>query len=141
MSSTRAFASAILLGMALASVGPAAALASQPSLRAREAAFLQTVDRQKTAYVVTGDLVRYAGTHVAYTCEVDNIVRPGLILGQCGSEQEPMDLFVRVSTGKLHDGERLRILGVMERPAMWTDIMGHTVYYAFMRAIFVDPGT
>ena len=105
---------------------------------AKEAAFLRTVDRHNTANVVTGDLERYAGTHIAYECAVDKIVRPGLILGECGSSAEPLDLFIHVATAGLHEGERLRVLGVMERPAMWTDVTGHTVYYAFIKAMFVD---
>jgi hypothetical protein len=134
--------SALFLGGAAASADASssqAASASQASLRAREAAFLRGVDPHNTANVVTGDLVHFAGTHVAYACEVDRIVRAGLILGQCGSVQEPMDLFVHLPTGRLHLGERLRVLGVMEQPAMWTDVTGHTVYYAFLRAVFVDP--
>jgi hypothetical protein len=111
---------------------------AQAKLRLQEAAFLRTVDRQNTANVVTGDLVHYAGTHVAYICDVDNVVKPGLILGQCGSEAEPMDLFVHLSTTGIRVGDRLEVLGVMEQPAMWTDITGHTVYYAFLKAIFVN---
>ena len=79
-------------------------------------------------------LTAFAGTHVAYTCDVDVIVRPGVILGQCGSEAEPLDLFVELPTAKLHVGQRLRVLGIMDRPASWADISGHTVYYAFVKA-------
>ena len=117
---------------------PAAATARRDLRDAGEAAFLRTVDRHNTENVVTGDLVHYTGTHVAYTCEVDRIVRPGVILGQCGSAQEPLDLFIHAPTTHLHAGERLRVLGIMEPPAMWTDVTGHTVYYAFVKAVYVD---
>ncbi len=133
-----AFALVVCAGFALAKPGAATQTKKSETLAVREAAFMRTVDRQKTAYVVTGDLVHYAGTHVAYTCEVDRIVQPGVILGDCGTEAEPMDLFVHIATGRLHAGERLKILGVMEPPATWTDISGHTVYYAFMKAVFVE---
>ncbi len=131
-----AFALAFCAGFSFAR--PATADQTPRSLAVQEAAFMRTVDRAKTAYVVTGDLVHYAGTHVAYTCEVERIVQPGVILGDCGTEAEPMDLFVHVPTQRLHAGERLKILGVMEPPGTWTDISGHTVYYAFMKAVFVE---
>ncbi len=107
-------------------------------MHAQQAAFLRTVDRHDTANLVTGDLVHYAGTHVAYVCDVDNVVKTGLILGQCGSDAEPIDFFIHLPTAGLHKGERLQILGVLENPAMWTDVNGHTVYYAFIKALFVN---
>lgn len=113
--------------------------AGRPTRAEAEAAFLKTVNNRNSSYVVTGDLAHYAGTHVAYTCSVDAIVRPGVILGQCGAEAEPVDLFVELPTEHLRAGDKLRVLGVMERPATWTDVTGHTVYYAFVRAVFVDP--
>jgi hypothetical protein len=120
-------------------MAPAAAAAQQPAVRsAREAAFLKTVNPRNTANVVTADLVGFAGKHVAYMCDVDSIVRSGVILGQCGSEFEPMDLFVELPTAGLHAGQRLRILGILDRPVSSTDIWGHTVYYAFLKAVFVD---
>ncbi len=99
---------------------------------------MKTVDPHNTANVVTGDLVGFAGKHVAYTCAVDGIVRAGVILGNCGSSFEPMDLFVELPTAQVHVGDRLRVLGVLERPGSWTDLWGHTVYYAFLKARFVD---
>jgi hypothetical protein len=128
-----------LLAVVLTLVLGAAASAATASDRSNaEAAFLRTVNPRNTANVVTGDLSAYAGTHVAYTCVVDAIVREDVILGQCGSEAEPMDLFVRLPTAHLRFGERLRVLGILERPASWADITGHTVYYAFLRAVHVD---
>ena len=115
-----------------------ATAATHPTRGEQEAAFLRTVDVRNTANVVTGDLTTSVGTHVDYRCDVDRIVRSGVILGQCGGEAEPMDLFVELPTSHLREGDHLRILGVMERPASWSDITGHTVYYAFVRAVFVD---
>lgn len=135
---------AIVLALTLA--GSRAAL-SEPLARAvrpesraaQEARFARTVDRRDTANVITGDLSYYTGRHVEYACEVDSIVRPGVILGQCGSEAEPIDLFVRLPTGHLHAGDRLHVLGIMESPVSWSDVTGHLVYFAFLRAVFVDP--
>ena len=147
MSRVRA-ASAALLALCALAAGvasaapvtrtPRATAAERAHRRAAEAAFLRTVDRNNTANVVTGDLERYAGTHIAYDCNVDRVVEPGLILGECGSSAEPLDLFIHLPTAGLRERERLQILGIMERPAMWTDITGHTVYYAFIKAVFVD---
>jgi hypothetical protein len=129
---------AALVGIIPASA-QAAPPAAKPATRAtQEARFLRTVDPSRTANFVTGDLTRYAGTHVAYICDVDTVVRAGVILGQCGSDAEPIDLFVRLPTDHLRVGDRLRVLGIMEPPATWADVMGHTVYYAFVRAMFVD---
>jgi hypothetical protein len=50
-----------------------------------------------------------------------------------------MDLFVKLPTQHVRMGERFRVLGIMEAPATWADVTGHTVYYAFLRAVFVDP--
>ena len=100
--------------------------------------FLRTVDPRNTANVVTGDLTTSVGTHVAYACDVDTIVRPGVILGQCGGVAEPMDLFIKMPTEHLRAGEHLRVFGILKRPASWSDITGHTVYYAFLRAVYVD---
>ena len=72
-------------------------------------------------------------------CAVDGIVRPGIILGQCGSAAEPTDVFVKLPTARLRMSERLRVLGVMEAPAARADVAGHTIYYAFIRAVFADP--
>lgn len=120
--------------VALATAKPAVA----DSRSAQEAAFMKSVNPRNTPNVVTADLSRSAGTHVAYICEVDRIVEPGVILGQCGPEFEPVDLFVRLSTQGVHQGDRLRVLGIMQPPSSNTDLSGHTVYYAFVKAVFVD---
>lgn len=112
---------------------------STVSRAAQEAAFLKTIEADKTAYVVTGDLVHFAGVHVNYVCDVEGIVRPGVAIGQCGYESEPTDLFLNMPTEHVKVGDRYRILGIIERPESWTDLLGHTVYYAFVRAVFVDP--
>ena len=106
----------------------------------REAAFLRTVDRQRTASVVTGDLSFYAGSPVAYVCDVEEVLQKGF-LGQCGADEEPVDLFIDFPKGRVKKGQRLRVLGILEAPIPWTDVFGHTVYYAFVRAVFVDPMT
>jgi hypothetical protein len=135
----------IVLAALCASAGASVAAGTAPSpspspasRRNAEAAFLRTVDSRYNANYVTGDLPRYAGKHVAYTCTVDAIVDATLMLGQCGSPDEPVDLYVRVVTANLRVRDQLRVLGVLEKPVPWTDIFGHTVYYAFVRAVFAD---
>ncbi len=90
------------------------------------------------ANAITGDLPHQAGRAVAYYCGVETIVKPGVIIGQCGPDQETVDVFVKLPTGKLKVDDRLRVLGVVETPAQWSDITGHTVYYAIVRAVYVD---
>jgi hypothetical protein len=138
-------AAAVGLGVALFLASPSARAQSTPSAEkalsrsAQEARFLRAVDRQSSLSRVTGDLSRYTGSRVAYVCAVDGIVRRGIILGQCGSDAEPTDVFIKLSTEHLRMGERLRVLGIMETPATWADVTGHTIFYAFVRAVFVDP--
>ncbi len=139
-------AAAVTIGVALALAAPSAAHAQStaPAEKAlsrsvEEARFLHSIDRQNTASRVTADLSSYTGSRVAYVCAVDGIVRPGIILGQCGTDAEPMDLFVKLPTQHVRMGERFRVLGIMEAPAAWADVTGHTIYYAFLRAVFVDP--
>jgi hypothetical protein len=130
-------AAAVTIGVALALAAPSAAHAQ--STAPAEKALSRSVDRQNTASRVTADLSSYTGSRVAYVCAVDGIVRPGIILGQCGTDAEPMDFFVKLPTQHVRMGERFRVLGIMEAPATWADVTGHTIYYAFLRAVFVDP--
>jgi hypothetical protein len=133
------------LAVALAFAAPPAraqsmpAAAKAPSRSVEEARFLRAVDRQNSVSRVTGDLSSSVGNRVAFVCAVDGIVRRGIILGQCGSVAEPTDLFVKMPTEHPRVGQRLHVLGVMETPATWVDVTGHPVYYAFVRAVFVDP--
>lgn len=80
----------------------------------------------------------YAGSPVAYSCNVDAVLRKGTIIGQCGPETEPVDLFIEMPGARVKTGQRVRVLGLLEPPIPWTDVFGHTVYYAFVRAVFVD---
>jgi hypothetical protein len=117
--------------------------AAAPSRSRQEAAFLRTVDRQRTASVVTGDLSFYAGTHVAYACDVDAVLRKGVVLGQCGPEEEPVDLFIEMPDARVKSGQRVRVLGILESPIPWTDVFGHTVCRVnqpLLAFIPTDPG-
>ncbi len=117
-----------------------ASAATPPPTRAQqEAAFLRTVTTKGNPIYATGDLMKMTGAHVAYDCDVDQVIRDGVILANCGGEAEPTDLFVELPTKGLHPGKKLRVLGIMERPASWSDLTGHIVYYAFLRAVYVDP--
>jgi hypothetical protein len=114
-----------------------------PSRSRQEAAFLRTVNRKRTASVITGDLPSYAGSHVAYTCDVDEVHRKGVIVGQCGPEAEPVGLFIEMPNVRVQTGQRVRVLGILEPPVPWTDIFGHTVCRVnqpLLAFIPTDPG-
>ena len=116
-----------------------AAVATVPPSRAQaEAAFLAAVDANANAYAATGNLNAAAGKHVAYECFVEEVIRDGVMIGQCGNPDEPIDVFVKLPTAHLRPGDHLRVLGIIEPPAVWADVTGHAVYYAFLRAVFVD---
>jgi hypothetical protein len=105
--------------------------------RAQEAAFLRTVDPLLTADRMTSDVLAYVHAHVAFICEVEELTRPGVVVGQCGTEGEPVDLYLKLP-GTWHKNEKLRVLGIMDTPASWSDVDGHTIYYPFVRAVYVD---
>jgi hypothetical protein len=126
-----------LLALIMMTAAPAA-VASPPPFTPAEATFMRSVRTAPDANAITGDLPHQAGRAVAYYCGVETIVKPGVIIGQCGPDQETVDVFVKLPTGKLKVDDRLRVLGVVETPAQWSDITGHTVYYAIVRAVYVD---
>jgi hypothetical protein len=104
-----------------------------------EALFLRTVDAATNdANATVGNLQGNAGKHVAFDCYVEQVVRDGVMIGQCGNPDEPIDVFVKLPTTGLKIDDHLRVLGVMEQPAEWSDVTGHPIYYAFLRAIYVD---
>ncbi|HEY5350577.1 MAG TPA: hypothetical protein VIJ64_12615 [Candidatus Lustribacter sp.] len=123
--------------------GPAPAAEAVPSLtparRAQEAPFMRLVKRNQTANDMTADVPAHTGEHVAYTCSIEEIERPTVVVGQCGSEEEPVDLYLELPPGTWRAGQRLRVLGIMDHPGSWSDASGHTIYYPFVRAVFVDP--
>ncbi len=124
---------------ALALSAALAQAASPPPTRAQqERAFMKAVDASMTADAAVGNLMAAAGKHVAYECYVEQVIRDGVMIGQCGDPDEPIDVFVKLGTAHLRIGDHLRVLGVIEQPAVWSDVTGHPVYYAFLRAAFVD---
>ena len=91
-----------------------------------------------TANDVTANLPGNIGKRVAFLCDVNVVVDAGTIIGQCGKDIEPVDLYVHLATKGLRVGQRLRVLGEMEAPSQWVDVRGHTWYTGFVRARFVD---
>jgi len=96
------------------------------------------VRADETANQITSNSDYYVGRHVAFDCTVDAIVRADTLVGQCGKEIEPIDLYIRMTTRGRTVGDRFHVLGVMLPPASWTDAMGHTVEYPIVRAVFLD---
>jgi hypothetical protein len=125
-----------VLAVAVAIAAPVPAVT--PSRAAAEAAFLRSVNRDQSADEMTDDVPAHTGEHVAYTCSVDEIVRPAVVVGQCGPEDEPVDLFLELPPGRWRVGQVLRVLGIIDRPGSWSDVSGHTIYYPFIKAVFVD---
>ena len=87
---------------------------------------------------MTANLRGVVGKRVAFVCEIVSIVDRGTMIGQCGKEIEPVDIYVHMPTVHEKTGERVRVLGEMETPAMWVDVSGHPWYTAFVKARFVD---
>jgi hypothetical protein len=105
--------------------------------RAKEAAFMRTVRPNLTANEMTSDVLSYVGNRVAFICSIEERTRPGVVVGQCGTEGEPVDLYLKLP-GTWRTNDRVRVLGTMDTPATWSDVGGHTVYYPFVKAQFVD---
>ena len=105
--------------------------------RAKEAAFIRTVKPNLTADAMTSDVLGHVGDRVAFICEIEELTRPGVVVGQCGSEGEPVDLYLKLP-GSWREHERVRVLGTMDTPSSWSDVGGHTIYYPFVNVIFAD---
>ncbi len=61
-----------------------------------------------------------------------------MVVGQCGPDEEPVDVYLKLPPGNWRVGQTVRVLGILDTPASWSDVSGHTIYYPFVRAVFVD---
>jgi hypothetical protein len=108
-----------------------------PERRAKEAAFVRTVKPNLTANAMTSDVLGHVGDRVAFICEIEELTRPGVVVGQCGSAAEPVDLYLELP-GTWREHDTLRVLGTMDAPSSWSDVGGHTIYYPFVNVVFAD---
>jgi hypothetical protein len=129
---------ALIVPALLIAIGWSTPTRAASSRAHQEAVFMHDVEADTDANATVGNLKGNAGKHVAFDCFVEEVIRNGVMIGQCGNPDEPIDVFVKLPTAGLHIDDHLRILGVMEQPAEWSDITGHPMYYAFMRAVYVD---
>jgi hypothetical protein len=105
--------------------------------KAAERSYLRTVT-PLTANEVTANLRGVVGKRVAFVCEIVSIVDRGTMIGQCGKDIEPVDIYVHMATAGKKSGDRVRVIGEMETPALWVDISGHPWYTGFLKARYVD---
>ena len=105
--------------------------------RAKEASFMHNVRPNLTANEMTSDVLGHVGDRVAFICTIEELTRPGVVVGQCGTEGEPVDLYLKLP-GTWRSNERVRVLGTMDTPASWSDVGGHTIYYPFVNVVFAD---
>ena len=105
--------------------------------RTQEATFMRTVKPNLTANHMTSDILGHVGDRVAFICEIEELTRPGVVVGQCGSDGEPVDLYLKMP-GTWHEHETVRVLGTMDTPSSWSDVGGHTIYYPFVKVVFAD---
>jgi hypothetical protein len=130
---------AIVAALALTASTAVAAPASLSSeRRAQEAAFMRTVKPNQTPNDMTENVIAHVGEHVAYSCEIEEVTRSPIVVGQCGAASEPVDLYLKLTPGTWRVGDKVRVLGVLDTPATWSNINGETVYYPFVKALFVD---
>ena len=130
-----AYARALTLVFALSALANVRAGASEPS--AAERAYARGV-APASANEVTGNLLRNIGKRVAFICTVTAIVHPDTMIGQCGREAEPVDMYVLTPTAGYRIGTKLRVLGEMLPPGQWVDVTGHSWFTPFVKAKFVD---
>ncbi len=116
----------------------ASSVAPAPPMSPAERAYAKTVTPM-TANDVTANLRGVVGKRVRFVCDITSIVDKGSLIGQCGTDAEPVDLYVHTPTAGLRIGGRIRVLGEMETPSMWVDVTGHPWYTPFVRARFTDP--
>jgi hypothetical protein len=139
MSAERVLRATVAMALALAAqlAHPGSAGASTPPESAAERAFARTASTMN-AHEITGNLARYTGTHVNFHCTVTAIVDSETMIGQCGRDNEPVDLYVMTRTAGLRIGRKVRVLGEMLVPSQWTDVTGHTWYTPMVKADFLD---
>jgi hypothetical protein len=132
----------------LVAYGWSPALASGPLFSSRLAlapAHMSTPERAyartiapASANEVTANLIKNIGKHVAFICTVTAIVHPDTMIGQCGRDAEPIDMYVLTPTAGYHVGTKLRVLGEMAPPGQWVDVTGHSWFTPFVKAKFAD---
>jgi membrane-bound lytic murein transglycosylase B len=134
------FAAAAISAFASSALAAGAATSAPISAerRAQEAAFMRSVKPNQTANDMTGNVLAHVGERVAYTCRVEEVTRSPVVVGQCGADSEPVDLYLKLPPGHWRVGDKIRVLGILDTPASWSDISGHTVYYPFVKAVFAD---
>ena len=126
------------LAIALAADGASRATAGGiRESKTAERAYLRTVT-PLTANEVTANLRGVVGKRVAFVCEIVTVVDRGTMIGQCGKDIEPVDIYVHMPTSGTKTGQRVRVIGEMETPSMWVDVSGHPWYTGFVKAHFVD---
>ncbi len=108
-----------------------------PERRAQEAAFMKSVKPNQTPNDMTANVLAHVGERVAYMCEIEELTRPGVLVGSCGSDEEGVNVYIKMG-GKWREGDKFRVLGILDTPASWSDVSGHAVYYPFIKAVFVD---
>lgn len=111
-------------------------LAANPAPQA-ERAYLRTVT-SLTANDVTANLRGVVGKRVAFVCEIVSVVDRATMIGQCGKDEEPIDIYVHMPTAGARAGQKYRVIGEMETPAVWVDVVGHPWYTGFVKARFFD---
>jgi hypothetical protein len=133
----RAACAAFVLCVAIGALPSAvqASIAAQRS--AQEAAFMRLVKPNFTVEDMTSNVLAHTGEHVAYICQIEELTRPGVVVGQCGPDEEPVDVYLKLP-GTWRIGQRVRVLGILDTPASWSDVSGHTIYYPFVRPVFID---
>jgi hypothetical protein len=109
-----------------------------PARKAQEAQFMRSVKTSQTAEDMTANVLAHTGEHVAYECWIEEQTRPGVVVGQCGAPDEPVDVYIKLPPGHWLMGQKVRVLGILDAPATWSDVSGHTIYYPFVKAVFVD---
>jgi hypothetical protein len=125
------------LGLLLAAFPNASQAGPTPTRSAQEAAFMRLVKPNQTVEDMTSDVLAHTGEHVAYNCQIEELTRTGVVVGQCGPDEEPVDVYLKLP-GTWRIGQRVRVLGILDTPASWSDVSGHTIYYPFVRPVFVD---
>jgi hypothetical protein len=102
-----------------------------------ERAYARTIE-PASANEVTANLIKNIGKRVAFICTVTAIVHADTMIGQCGRDAEPIDMYVLTPTAGYHVGTKLRVLGEMAPPGQWVDVTGHSWFTPFVKAKFAD---
>ena len=112
---------------------------SRPKNRQQEKReFLKTVDESISGARIAGNPFKFVGRHVDLHCTISSIPQDGYLNADCGSAYDPVNIVIHADTHQLESGQRIRVLGTVEKPEEGTNAMGGSMAFPTVTAQFME---